>query len=299
MRVSNPCLYDQCESPCTHAPLTGAFRARIRSALRPFPQRVSFLFAYLIALTVSPACGGGPNADEAERAMREFQLAATLRDEGNVPDATRHLRTSLALDPENPRAHILMGYMALERGDLDTAERSLRKGIVLLRQSQGLGGSALAESRNLLGVTLMQKHQYDGAITLLRESAEDVLNTAPYLAWGNLGLVYYTKNDYPHALQALERAVQIQSRFCLGHYRLGQTYFAMGDFAKAEETLTRAIEADERCTKYFQDAWRLRGETRARLGQRADAISDFERCVELGAKTPHGQACQRFLETAN
>jgi hypothetical protein len=46
-------------------------------------------------------------------------------------------------------------------------------------------------------------------------------------------------------------------------------------------------------------AWRLRGETRAHLGRRDEAISDFERCVELGEGTADGRACRGFLQGAH
>ena len=59
-----------------------------------------------------------------------------------------------------------------------------------------------------------------------------------------------------------------------------------------------AIEADEACADapQLQGAWRLRGEVRARLGRRADALADLERCVALGADTEEGQRCQRLLD---
>lgn len=226
--------------------------------------------------------------------MREFQLAATLHEEGSVPGALEHAHKALQLDPENARAYLLLAYIHAERRAYPDAERNVRTAIRLLGTQEQ--PSLLAEAKNLLGVILVHQRRFDEGIAILRESASDVMNTAPFFAWGNLGWALYEKGEYDQAIAALQEATRIQPRFCVGHYRMGQSYFAKEDFANAEEALTRAIEADERCTRHYQEAFRLRGEVRARLGRREDAIADFERCLEMGRETGSGSACQRFLE---
>ena len=148
-----------------------------------------------------------------------------------------------------------------------------------------------------LGVVLIHREQYEEAAQALRSAANDELNRTPWYAWGNLGWALYEKGSLEESVQALERSVEIQPRFCLGHYLLGQTYFAQERYDDADTSLTRALEVDERCGMVFQQAYKLRGETRARNQQPEDAVSDFERCVELGASTEDGLSCQRFLET--
>jgi len=229
--------------------------------------------------------------------MREFQLANTLREEGNVPGALMRLQRALELDPNNARAHVLLGYIHLGREDYPRAESALQRAIELLEE-QNMSGP-LAEARNLYGVLKIHQGHYDEAITMLQESASDMLNTAPWYAWGNLGWAYYEKQEYEQAIEVLQQAVRNQPRFCLGYYLMGKTYFAMEQFEEAEASLTEALSADERCENAFQDAFRLRGETRARLGQREDAVTDLERCVELGPRTEAGRGCRRLLEGAN
>jgi tetratricopeptide (TPR) repeat protein len=251
----------------------------------------------LIAMLMVSGCGGGRSAEDMDRSMREFQLANTLREEGNIPGALTRLQRALELDPENARAHLLLGYIHLGREDYPRAESALLQALQLLEEQQLAG--PLAEARNLYGVLKIHQEKYDEAIALLMESATDMLNTAPWYAYGNLGWAYYEKQEYEQAVEALEHAVSNQPRFCLGYYLMGKTYFAMERFEEADSALTDALAADERCGDTFQEAFRLRGETRARLGQRDDAILDLERCVELGPRTEAGRACQRLLEGAN
>lgn len=226
--------------------------------------------------------------------MTEFRLAATLHEEGQPASAIGHLRRSLDLDADNARAHILMGYIHMERENFPEAEPSLRRGIELLRAQEG-DGATLAEATNMLGATLIHLDRHDEAIELLRTSATDLLNRAPHLAWGNLGLAYLEKQRYDEALEALGQSVRVQPRFCRGYYLIGRVHHAREEFEQAEEALNRAIEADPLCESY-QEAFQLRGEVRARLEHREDAIADYERCVEINRETATGQACARFLE---
>ncbi|MFW6051196.1 MAG: tetratricopeptide repeat protein [Myxococcota bacterium] len=245
---------------------------------------------------VLTACAGGPTQQEVERSAREFRLAATLRDEGNTAAAVEHLRKALALDPDNAHAHALLGFIRMERGELELAREHLRRAEKLESSREGVGsGRTVAEVRNWLGIVLIELGRHDEAVEVLRASASDLANTAPHLAWGNLGMAYFEKKEYDQALEALEQAVRVQPRFCVGYFRMGRVHFEQGALEKADEALTRALEADDVCGERYQAAYRLRGEVRARLGRRSDAIHDFERCVELEPDTEDAAACRRLL----
>jgi tetratricopeptide (TPR) repeat protein len=145
---------------------------------------------------------------------------------------------------------------------------------------------------------LIELERYDDAIGVLRKSATDELNTAPHLAWGNLGLAQLRQGEYQEAVKSTMEAVRIQPRFCVGYYTMGQALWQLQQLKDAERALVNAIEADETCSndRRLQGAWRLRGEVRARLGHRQDAIADLERCVELDPSSNDGRMCQTLLE---
>lgn len=236
---------------------------------------------------------------DGERSFREFQLAAGLRDEGQTAAAIEHLRKALDLDPSNAEAHLLLGFIQMERADYQNAEEHLSTGIKLL-EKQKRGGSTLAEARNIYGLCLIELGRYDDAILVLRESATDELNTAPHLAWGNVGLAQLRQGEYQEAVKSTMEAVRIQPRFCVGYYTMGQALWHLQQLQDAERALVSAIEADESCSndRRLQGAWRLRGEVRARLGHRRDAVADLERCVELDPYSNDGRMCQALLEDA-
>jgi tetratricopeptide (TPR) repeat protein len=232
-----------------------------------------------------------------ERSYREFQLAASLRDEGQMAGAIEHLRKALDLDANNAEAHLLLGFIQMERRSFQNAEPHLRTAIKLLEKQQR-GGSTLAEARNIYGLCLIELGRNEDAIVVLQQSANDELNTAPHLAWGNLGLAQLRLEEYQEAVKSTMEAVRIQPRFCVGYYTMAQALWHLQQLKEAERALVSALEADPSCSKsaQLQGAWRLRGEVRARLGHRRDAVADLERCVELDPYSNDGRMCQAMLE---
>ncbi|HSN83189.1 MAG TPA: tetratricopeptide repeat protein [Polyangiales bacterium] len=254
---------------------------------------------WLACLALGCATTSGNVSPDSERSFREFQLAASLRDEGQTASAIEHLRKALDLDANNAEAHLLLGFIQMERGDYTNAEQHLSTGIKLL-DKQKRGGSTLAEARNIYGLCLIELGRYEDAAHVLRQSATDELNTAPHLAWGNLALAQLRMGEYQEVVKSTMEAVRIQPRFCVGYYTMGQALWHLRQLEDAERALVSALEADESCRndRRLQGAWRLRGEVRARLGHRRDAIADLERCVELDPYSNDGRMCQTLLEDA-
>jgi tetratricopeptide (TPR) repeat protein len=254
---------------------------------------------WLACLVVGCATTSGSSTPDGERSAREFELAAALRSEGQTASAIEHLYTALDLNTNNAEAHLLLGFIQMERRDYDKAEEELRTAIKLL-EKQNRGGSALAEARNIYGLCLMELTRYEDAVVVLRQSATDELNTAPHLAWGNLALAQLELGEYQEVVKSTMEAVRIQPRFCVGYYTMGRALWHMQQLKDAERALDSAINADPSCASspQLQGAWRLRGEVRARLGHRRDAVADLEECVELDPYSNDGRMCQSLLEAS-
>ncbi len=249
-----------------------------------------------------PACGGGPSEEDVRRSQAEYDLANGLLGEQNLAGAFQHLGEAVRLDPDNAEAHYLLGNLHLASGAYDRAEHHLREAMRANEALEGAGRPSLvADAHNSLGVVYLHTQRYDDAVTELTASSGDLMNRAPHLAWGNLGWAYLEQHQLDEAQRSLEQAVGHQPLFCVGWYRLGQVHVARGDepsLARADEALTHALDIDDEACRRLQEAWRLRGETRARLGRHEDAVADLEHCVELAADTDAGRACARLLETS-
>jgi type IV pilus assembly protein PilF len=232
--------------------------------------------------------------------MKQFELAVGLQQEGNQPGAFKTLYKALEYDPNNAKAHLLLAHMFLLNRDDNPvrydheAETHFQKVLEIQSGPDAAEESLASEARNGLGVLYIHQGRYQEAVKALDLAVGDLFNRDAYMAWGNLGWAYLELHNYPKAIDALVRAVRLRRDFCVGHYRLGRAYLATREFTKAEQSFTSAIEADKRCDA-FQDAWQLRGEARMNLGNREDARTDFERCVEVQPKSEAGQACSRYL----
>lgn len=259
----------------------------------------------LASLTLVASCAGGPSEEDIHRSDAEYQLAVGLMGEENFAGAFQHLDESIRLDPDNAQAHLLLGNLHLFRGDYDASERELLAAIdANVRLARSGFPSLTPDAKNSLGVVYIHTARLDDAVRVLTESSQDLMNTTPHLALGNLGWANLERGDLPAALEALSQAVRREPQFCAGWYRLGQVYVAAAaadasSFERADEALTRALEVDAEVCSAFQDAWLLRGQVRTHLGRTEDATDDFERCVELDAESEAGRACATALDAAS
>lgn len=242
-----------------------------------------------VALTLG--CGGSQVDEKSQRQSdRYYDLAVDSW--YNAQDnllAVRNLVRALDADPQNDRAHYLLGTIRLSRGELDLAEKHLRLAVSL--RVKVAEASGLAEARNALGVVLIHLKQYPEAIGLLEAAAGEVLNREPWLAHGNLGWAFIEQGQYDRAIEVLRRSIFDQPKFCVGMYRLGQAYYLKQQYAEAQNALVSAVSVDEVACRSFQDAHHLLGMTYLRQSDDARAIEHFDLCIELGSSTPTGQAC--------
>jgi type IV pilus assembly protein PilF len=249
---------------------------------------------------MSFACHLGVSPDDADRSIKQYDLAVGLQQEGNSPGAFKTLYKALEYNPHNAKAHLLLAHLFLlsrddnpERFDHE-AEAQFRTVLDIQASEYASPETLASEAHNGLGVLYIHQGRLTEAVKELDSAVADLFNRDAYMAWGNLGWAYLELHNYPKAIDALVRSVRLRRDFCVGHFRLGRAYLATREYAKAEQSFTSALEADRRCDG-FQDAWHLRGEARMNLGNREDARTDFERCVELQPKTEEGKACSRFL----
>ncbi len=197
-------------------------------------------------------------------------------------------------DEANSRAHNIAtaSLLALCAGDegqtsadcrLDLAETHARRALSLEPTDRN--------ARNTLGsVLLLAGGKGLEALEVLRPLTQDPAYASGHLAWANFGWAQLQLGDAGGSVASLRRAVR-EPRFCVGWYRLGVAYDRWGKSPEAEESVTRALSDKAPECQNLQDAWKFRGELRAKIGKSAEARSDFDRCEKLSPMTASGHSC--------
>ncbi len=127
----------------------------------------------------------------------------------------------------NARKSFEDGQAALQRGDLDAAERDFKSVLAVDPKA----GPAYTN----LGVIAMRRKNWDEAVRLLRK-AERLQPNEPGIRL-NLGLVEYTRGNYPDAIAPLERVVKEKPDSVQARYLLGLSYSFVERHADAVKVL--------------------------------------------------------------
>jgi Tfp pilus assembly protein PilF len=251
----------------------------------------------LLACAAALAAGCDQRAKNAEiQADAHADLAREAFQRGDVRLALDEAQQATAFDESNARAHQLAtaALLALCAGDEGTASTDCRLELAEqhARRAVALDASD-RNARNTLGsVLLLQGTRGADALEVLRPLTQDPAYASAHLAWANYGWAQIQAGDAAGAIESLRRATR-EPRFCVGWYRLAVAYEKAGRPAEAEASASRALSERAPECQALQDAWKLRGELRARLGKGPEARADLETCARLAPQTPSGRACAK------
>lgn len=252
----------------------------------------------LLLASVAPcAVGCDQRAKNAEiQADAHADLAREAFQHGDVRLALDEAQQAVSFDDSNARAHQLAtaALLALCAGDegtvstdcrLELAERHARRSVALDASDRN--------ARNTLGsVLLLQGSRGPDALEVLKPLTQDPAYASAHLAWANYGWAQLQCGDAPGAIESLRRATR-EPRFCVGWYRLAVALEQEGRASEAEQAASRALAERSSECQALQDAWKLRGELRARLGRAAEAQADLETCARLAPHTASGRSCAK------
>lgn len=157
-----------------------------------------------------------------------LNLAALLRRDGRLDEAAAAAQRALAADPRpgiQYEAHVALGEVAAERGDLDGAHRAVAAALAV--QDRAQGRYALAGLCHRLG-------RIDEEVSHLERAV--ALEPGFAAAQRNLGALYLRRGDLAAAEAALRRAVALEPDAAIGHDHLAALYARTGrpDLARAE-----------------------------------------------------------------
>ncbi len=219
------------------------------------------------------------------------------------------LEQATQTDPDLWQAHYDVGRLKLALGD---AKGALRSFLLAYRESPddprvllGLAAAydALGQARNayrmaklasslakgteriealfLLGKSAYRVGRYEEAVSALRTVVKERANDAEGWLW--LGLALYASRDYGQAVQAFERAAQLDNRLVVLK-NLGSAYLAAKRFSDAERVFTRIVLKNPGDAEaWYHLGWALKA-----LGRDSEAKRAWKKALELGYKPARG-----------
>ncbi len=98
-------------------------------------------------------------------------------------------------------------------------------------------------------------------------------------AYGEIGLLYYRKNDLKKAIANYEKALEYKPKASV-YSNMGIIYFSQGQFEQAKDVYEKAISLDPR----FVDALRNLGAVHAQMKNYPEAIKNFKKALEFDPK---------------
>jgi len=272
------------------------------------PKQQGARHLIFLILTVWFACAAlacsGVSEEQRTRSLREYELAVSLyRDENKPREAILRLEHALRLDPENARAHLVLGTLYGLAEAYDRAATSLLRAMELFQKQldDDLENPVLlAEAKNTYGAILVNLGRSEEAVRILSEVTSDLHYPSQHLALSNLGLAYLALHRDREAVEVLRRSVTNRPLFCVGHFRLGDALSRLGENQAALESLDKVINASTSqapgCDR-VQPAWLIRGQVHQRLQHQDQARADFVRCRDLAPETREGRECAELVRT--
>jgi eukaryotic-like serine/threonine-protein kinase len=196
-------------------------------------------------------------------AKHHYSRARALRQLGRTKDALAAHDAALELEPTYGDVFIERTLIWLALRQVDRAEQDARRGVELLPKK----GAAWAH----LGHVLALKGDLPGCALAYEQGLELNPNMAP--AWSNLGGVRLRQKNYPKAIHALTRSVEL-THSATSFLNRGRAYLSAEEWKSGFSDLKHALRHTEATSPTAQEARRLLEIARTKLGSAADDIPD-------------------------
>lgn len=96
--------------------------------------------------------------------------------------------------------------------------------------------------------------------------------------WLDQGGLFATYGNYPEAIKAYQKAIELDPHNAEAYFDLGVSYGEMGDIDQALLYINKAISIDAQQERYYYG----RGWTLLRAGQKKQALEDFQKAADMG-----------------
>ncbi len=171
--------------------------------------------------------------------------------------------------------------VALEKNDLDEAERLVRKAIRM--------NSRQAPFYSLLGNIGLKRKRYGSAENSFRKALS--LDREYQPAYEGLGIVYFMRGDYETSLRHLEKSLSLFPDNPVSSYYAGLSYYHLGNYRKA----VRYLRNFEQAAPRHKEIHGYLGITYEKLGEYNSAYREYSHQVQVDPYSEMGMFARERL----
>jgi tetratricopeptide (TPR) repeat protein len=182
-------------------------------------------------------------------------------------EAIVYCTAAVSLRPDSPGAHLNLGNILRDRGDMDEAIKEYQQALRLKKD--------YSDAHNDLGFALIAKGDVDRAIKEYLEALR--LKKDDLVAHLNLGCALSDRGDVDGAIKEFQEALRLKKDDPKAHYNLGNSLQAKGDVDGAIKEWQEAL----RLNKDFREAHDNLGKALLDKGDVSGAIDECHAALRL------------------
>jgi protein O-GlcNAc transferase len=197
----------------------------------------------------------------------EIEKGLHFHQQGKLREAEKIYTQILSISPRNADALHLMGVLANQKGENDTALDLINKAVQIFPQSPIY--------YNNLGNVYRDLGQYADSLTCYQQAID--LKPDLVEAFVNLGIAYHQLGDYSRAVSAYHKALQLNPNCIEAYYNVGNTCKAQGRFDDAISCYQQTLSLNSGFVEaYYNMAIILEKQARP-----DEAIACLKQCLQI------------------
>ena len=194
--------------------------------------------------------------------------ANALVNAGNFRKALDIMNVAVGMEPKNPDAYVMRGFVYRKMGKNGEALKDLNKAIELKPQ---LGGAYF--ERGLVNSRIGEKEK---AVQDYSKTIELRTKIAAH-AYNNRGACYMDLREDEKALSDFDEAITLNPKYALAYLNRGMCYFNMGKYSEAIADCNQSISLNSE----DKSAYDRRGRIYARIKKFPESLADYNKAILL------------------
>ncbi|MFB0566177.1 MAG: tetratricopeptide repeat protein [Candidatus Aminicenantaceae bacterium] len=193
------------------------------------------IFILVLCLSLMLCASSQKKLKEAQEKDPQFQynLGLLYLNRGNVDEAIKYLKKSLALNPRNHIAYNFLGIAYSMKGELEESLKHFNKCLEI--------NPRFTDAHNNLGMIYQQMGIIDRAEEEFLKAIADKDYPTKEKPYYNLARLFYIQEKFNEALDYAQKSIKENARFAMAYNLIGLIFEKTNNFPQAIESYTRAL----------------------------------------------------------